>query len=206
MNIFYPIQMGYHLHNLVFHIFCRTHKATYVEMILHHYLTWFLIFYSYYTNYETFGITVLMCHDIGDFLMNIGKLVRDLQLVKGWKVDVFYLLIVVSWFYPRTIVASLTYIPNSLYAFFEQGSTIGPYTVPKNDWVHYNKYYAPRLQSTMLIALWILNAYWICLIIQIGMAKSKKGDYVAEWEGEEQKIDDKIVPEIKKAEQKVNGK
>jgi len=112
INIFYPVQMGYHFHNLVYHIFCRTHKSTYIEMALHHYLTWFLIFYSYYTNYETFGLCVLMCHDIGDFFMNIGKLVRDLQLSSGWKLDLFYLLIVISWFYPRVIVAMCTYIPS----------------------------------------------------------------------------------------------
>jgi len=111
MNIIYPIQMGYHLHNLVFHIFCRTHKATYIEMILHHYLTWFLIFFSYYTNFESFGLAVLMCHDIGDFIMNIGKLVRDLQLLCGWKLDLYYLLVVISWGYPRIIVAICTYIP-----------------------------------------------------------------------------------------------
>jgi len=155
MNIFYPIQMGYHLHSLIFHIICRTHKATYIEMILHHYLTWFLIFYSYFTNYETFGLLVLMCHDIGDFLMNIGKLVRDLQLAEGWKLDIFYLNIVVSWFYPRTIVAAFTYIPASMNAFLQEGQTFGPFKAPIMPYVNYTKFYAPRFLSTMLIALWI---------------------------------------------------
>jgi len=40
----------------------------------------------------------------------------------------------------------------------------------------------------------------------MGLAKSKNKGYVSEWEGEEQKIADKVVPEIKKVEQKVNGK
>jgi len=38
------------------------------------------------------------------------------------------------------------------------------------------------------------------------MTKSKNNGYVAEWEGEEKEISDKVVPEIKKVEQKVNGK
>jgi hypothetical protein len=80
---YYPVQMGYHFHNLVHQGGCKSHRKTYIEMVLHHLLTWVLIFYSYYTNTIAFGVTVLMVHDVGDFVMNIGKVVRDLQLLEG---------------------------------------------------------------------------------------------------------------------------
>lgn len=113
IEYFYPIQMGYHLHNLIFHTICRTHKATYIEMFLHHYLTWYLQFFSYFNSYEAFGLTVIMCHDIGDLIMNTAKIVRDLQLMSGWRLDLYYGLVVISWAYPRVIVASLTYLPSA---------------------------------------------------------------------------------------------
>jgi len=113
IEYFYPIQMGYHFHNLIFHTICRTHKATYIEMILHHYLTWTLIFFSYFTSFEAFGLTVLMCHDIGDFVMNTAKIVRDLQLMSGWRLDVYYAFVLISWGYPRVIVPTFTYLPSA---------------------------------------------------------------------------------------------
>jgi len=120
LEYYYPIQMGYHLHNLLFQIICRTHKKTYIEMVLHHALTFVLIYYSYFSCLETFGVTVLMVHDVGDFIMNTGKVVRDLELAKGKIIDAFYVGIVLSFLYPRVFVAWFCYIPPGLTLMFPE--------------------------------------------------------------------------------------
>jgi len=60
---------------------------------------------------ENFGITVMMVHDIGDFIMNLGKVFRDLELASGWRIDILYIAIVLAWLYPRCFVAWVSYIP-----------------------------------------------------------------------------------------------
>ena len=79
-------------------------------MVLHHLIAITLIVFSYFAGQIPIGLCVLMCHDIGDVFLNLGKMSRDLALLPNRALDFMYLLILVTWLYPRCYVTSTTYI------------------------------------------------------------------------------------------------
>jgi hypothetical protein len=107
---YYLIQFGYHVHNLLHQLFWRYKRATYVEMTLHHVIASTLIFFSYYSCMCHIGLFVLMIHDIGDFWLNLAKMMRDMRLGPGWLLDGAVLILVICWVYPRCIASFFTYI------------------------------------------------------------------------------------------------
>lgn len=174
--------MGYHLYNLVYHIIYKTSNPTYMEMLLHHLVTWLLIFYSYNVNLSNFGFAMMMIHDIGDFCMNNAKVCRDLKLFKGWVLDILYASIVITFLYLRVIVMSLTLLPNG-YHGVTKFWPFGPdrpeykYTDPSG---YYGIWALPIGMSTIVV----LNAYWSYKIIEIGINHNKNASYTSEFEGE----------------------
>lgn len=72
MRIFYLLQFGKHFSRLFSHMFIKQ-EGNYYEYVLHHSLSTFLILFSYLTNQWLIGIMVLLCHDISDFFLIIGR-------------------------------------------------------------------------------------------------------------------------------------
>ena len=204
--IFQCIQIGYHFHNLVFLITCRTHKKTYLEMVLHHFLTFWMLFYGYWCNMTVMNIVGIMCHDGGDFFMNVAKLARDLDLVKGWKLDILYGLTIFGFLYPRVIVAWLTYLPACIILTFPENLVIGSLKAKIMPYVQINHYLGIRIQCYGQCCLSLMNLYWSILIIQVGYKKAKNNGYVAEFEGECSKRVIKKLPGEKLIDEKLNKK
>ena len=74
---YYLVQMGHHLHNLIAHLAKKHGRGNWYELALHHYATIIAMLFTYFTNYEDSGLSVLLAHDIGDVLINLGKALRD---------------------------------------------------------------------------------------------------------------------------------
>jgi hypothetical protein len=110
IDVYFLMQFGYHVHNLLHQVFWRYKRATYVEMTLHHVIASVLIFFSYYSFMGGIGLFVLMIHDIGDFWLNLAKMMRDMRLGPSWMLDSAVLTLVVAWVYPRCIASYFTYI------------------------------------------------------------------------------------------------
>jgi len=87
--------------------------------------------------------------------MNTAKIVRDLQLMSGWRLDLYYLCVVISWAYPRVIVASLTYIPGSSRVFLPKNTTFGPLSSYKDLWIDRDKFFDLKFMTGFVILLWI---------------------------------------------------
>lgn len=121
-----------------------------------------------------------MAHDIGDFVMNGGKVVRDLQLLDGIIVDMMYLSIVLSWLYPRVIFAWMGYLPIGFVTF--GGCAWVPDGLCK--YVDWNRLWGVGIQTVSLAVLSFMNLYWCILIIGVGCQKKDRGGYVAEFQGE----------------------
>lgn len=200
LDWYYCIQMGYHSHNLILQVFFRMHKKTYIEMSLHHTLTLLLIFYSYFINMHNMGVTVMMVHDIGDFVMNLAKVLRDLDLVKGWQLDFWYAGIVFTFGYFRTFVASVTYLVPGIGMLCptEWGLTgmLMKHPMPYFD---YTDTWGMSFMCVATLTLAGLNFYWVILIIGVGMKKRNNDGYIAEFQGEKASLEGNAIKDIKKS-------
>lgn len=66
LKYYFMVQLGYHLHSLLFMVFFSPIRNDFIEMLLHHVATIILIGGSYLANYTAFGALVVFTHDIGD--------------------------------------------------------------------------------------------------------------------------------------------
>jgi hypothetical protein len=73
LKIYYQISLGYHLHSLAYHSFWTKRRNDFIEMLLHHLVTVFLIGFSYMFNFLKIGLIVMLVHDVSDIP---GYLVR----------------------------------------------------------------------------------------------------------------------------------
>ena len=66
LKYYFLVQLGYHLHSLLFMVFLSPIRSDFIEMLLHHVATIILIAGSFLTNYMAYGAIVVFTHDIGD--------------------------------------------------------------------------------------------------------------------------------------------
>ncbi|ETO28477.1 hypothetical protein RFI_08655 [Reticulomyxa filosa] len=72
MTLFYGLGIGYHLHRAVFQFFDHQRKD-FLAMVLHHWTTVGLIWFSWHYGLTECGTIVMFCHDATDFLLAAGK-------------------------------------------------------------------------------------------------------------------------------------
>jgi hypothetical protein len=75
---------------------------SYITMNVHHFATVLAIVHSYFTNFEEFGILVLILSDVSDCFLNVGKQSRDLRTFAGAKLDAVFGVMIIVWLYCRT--------------------------------------------------------------------------------------------------------
>lgn len=78
MDNFYLFKLAYHCYELIYTIIMDRKRKDFVEYMLHHFLTFFLILYSYMLNYLPVGAAVMVLHDVTDLCASIFKLVIDI--------------------------------------------------------------------------------------------------------------------------------
>ena len=155
-NEFYLYQLGNHLYRLVNHAVIARKEPKFYEMFLHHYVAFWLIFYSYLLNYTLMGGIVLITHDIGDIFLTFGRAYDSFKnkIKSIWFAN--YILILASWIYTR------------LYVF--------PKCLIWNCWKHLGQTEVWHLtgraftwQFSLTFVLLVLHAYWISTFIIIGV-------------------------------------
>ena len=115
---YYMVQMGHHLHNLLVHLAHKHARGNWYELALHHYATIIAMLFTYFTNYEDCGLSVLLAHDVGDIFINLGKALRDAQARKVM-IDLAFAAMLLCWVYPRVIlISTCTLKQGSYYLFF----------------------------------------------------------------------------------------
>jgi TLC domain len=118
VKVYYMIQLGHNIHS-VLELFTGSGKRADVqEMALHHVATVTAIVFSYFGNQIPLGITVLMGHNIGDIVLNLGRFTRDLNLVSNTFQAILYALLVLSWAFPRIFLISACFLPAGYYYRF----------------------------------------------------------------------------------------
>jgi hypothetical protein len=99
LDSFYIFKMSYHSYELIYTIIFDMKRTDFPEYMLHHFLTFILILFSYTLNYLPVGATVMILHDVTDLTTTIFKLFVDvtpmfLQILS-------YILMTTTWVYFR---------------------------------------------------------------------------------------------------------
>ncbi|EDR28621.1 protein ASC1, putative [Entamoeba dispar SAW760] len=152
LTMFYCLELGYHLHSLLFHI-CSTPRNDYYDTLLHHVATIFLVIFSYVNNCGRIGVCVMVLHDIVDAIMYYTKCTNDFKNQVPCYIGFFFLVISYARFrlyvFPRYII----YAAIQAYPFIPKNATGG--------------YIVWGLLVGMLCSLLILHIYWFKLIIEM---------------------------------------
>jgi ceramide synthetase len=99
LDDFYIFKLSYHLYELCYCLSFQRARADFPEYILHHLVTWALIFFSYTMNMTSMGAVVMLVHDLSDLAVTLFKLTVDITPLV---IEVAsYLTMVISWFYLR---------------------------------------------------------------------------------------------------------
>jgi ceramide synthetase len=77
MDSFYIFKMSYHCFELMNTIMFDMKRPDFPEYMLHHFLTFTLILFSYVVNYLPVGAAVMILHDVTDLTTTIFKLFCD---------------------------------------------------------------------------------------------------------------------------------
>jgi len=99
MDNFYVFKLSYHLYELGYTIMFDRNRHDFPEYVLHHFLTFTLIYFSYVVNYLPVGAAVMILHDVTDFTVSIFKMLVD--ITPAYCEVSAYILMVTSWVYFR---------------------------------------------------------------------------------------------------------
>lgn len=158
IKVYTLLQLGYHFHSLVYMLLLTPIRNDFLEMMVHHVATIFLIGCSYLSNYTAPGALVAFVHDIGDVTGYAIKAVVDMGITP--LTVVMYIILLISWAYSRLFV-----FPDMIY----HGVVILPDVNPSVSMVFLHP------MNTMLSMLLLLHVYWYMLFIVMGYTLLKTG-------------------------------
>ncbi|KAE9004213.1 hypothetical protein PR003_g17755 [Phytophthora rubi] len=193
LKYYFMVQLGYHLHSLLFMVFFSPIRNDFIEMLLHHVATIILIGGSYLANYTAFGALVVFTHDIGDVT---GYGIKAIVDTGNTPLVVFmYVVLLVSWAYTRLFVFPCHLIYSSMIELPQKHPDIvGAFVHPMN---------------AMLCMLVVLHVYWYFLFLVMGYALVNKGvaeDIQHKVEGPEDEEEEVEVEETSAATSSVKSK
>lgn len=159
-------------------------NPSYFSMNIHHFATVFSILFSYFTNYEIYGVLVLFLSDVSDCLLNIAKTMRDLQLFGGGYNNHIFAVMFPTWVYTRAIFLPI--------CFFQSSKKFAHITPP--DWIKGNPQDVEMFVSARFGILFtifnvysivVLNFFWTYLMCGLLYDKLfKGGGYHSSYEGD----------------------
>jgi len=156
MKTYYLFQMGYHVQSLLFQ-FRMVHRSDFIEMVLHHVVTIFLIGFSYMANLTRIGSLVLIIHDASDIFSYSIKAAVDTPY--KYLIIFSYFCLLLSWGFARLLVFPFYIIPIGLRAHDFVEVQIEGYT----------------LFNSMMVMLFFLHCYWYILFLKMGITFLNKG-------------------------------
>lgn len=159
MDSFYIFKLSYHCYELIYTIIFDRKRADFPEYMLHHFLTFTLILFSYVVNYLPVGAAVMVLHDVTDLTASIFKLVVDITPIY-YQVGA-YIVMLATWLYFR-----LWYFPvHVILRIYEES----------NAWTGaaFNLNLVSMLTG-FLIVLFGLHCFWFYIMLK-GMLKRCRG-------------------------------
>jgi len=151
-KMFYFTQLAFYMHSFIAHVTIEVRRKDFVQMLVHHIISAFLIGFSYYYNVFRIGGVLLALHDFNDILLEGAKMGNYLKL------DLFANLLfgsmIISWVFTRIIV----YPRKVLYpCWFEVTELAQKHPI---DWVIF---------FFLLLMVFLLNCYWLTLMFKLAL-------------------------------------
>lgn len=156
LKTFYLFQLGTNIYKLMYQAFFNLEDKTYFEYTLHHFLTMFLIAFSYLIHALKMGSFIMLIHDISDVTFLISRIYYDFKGKKMALMIPFNVISLGGWIYARLYVLPACAL-NSLF-FGRQWDTNYPY---KKDF-----FAVLWLEISMLSMLFIMHIFWTALIFR----------------------------------------
>ena len=141
--------LGYHIHSTVYHMLFIEKRSDYNQMVLHHVITLWLMIFAQMEGHLRGGMMIVLLNDVPDIFVYLSKMLGDTIFVKTSIVS--YVLLTVSYFYFRLIVAPVSII----WSMITEADSMARFDV----WVY----------TGFLGSLYLLHLYWFILIVKIGV-------------------------------------
>ncbi|XP_030841012.1 ceramide synthase 6 isoform X1 [Strongylocentrotus purpuratus] len=142
---YYMIEMSFYL-SLILSLFTDVRRKDFVQQLIHHFTTIFLMGFSWTCNFTRVGCIVLVTHDVADIFLETGKMFKYAQFEAG--ANSMFGVFTAAFFLSRMLFFPLWIIYSAIFHSLE---IIGPFPA----------YY---LFNGLLIILQILNSFWFFLI------------------------------------------
>jgi hypothetical protein len=160
----------------------RVGTPSYTTMNIHHFATILAILHSYFTNFEEYGVLVLVMSDVSDTFLNMGKQCRDLRIFSGWKLDAAYVVMVVVWISARNLCIPICFT-QGVFKYITFAPTIflnEPAKMQMFDAVRFGLH----VVFSSVYAISLLNMYWTHMILNLIVQKilKKSNSYTASYE------------------------
>lgn len=152
--------MGYHVEELIDHIFLQDHSTDFYDMLLHHIATITLFGGMLVNNALRVGVVIAWVHDVADVPIAFSQLFSQLKLSNTSAVTFFGA--VFTWFYTRLVV-----FPWLIWTTYQY------YVLPAQFNPIYNG--IPRIKIFLLCVLFCLHVYWFVLFLGIIASYCKTG-------------------------------
>lgn len=154
----YLVKLGYYSHEMLFHLAYHRQRHDFTEIMLHHFLTNVLVWFSYSTSALKIGSIVMLTHDFSDIWVANMKIVFEFQGKLGQLCA--YLLMFCSFVYTRLVVFPFVIIRQ----FYER------YTETSNPLAHRIFW----VLESFLCCLLMLHVFWTTLMLK-GLYREASG-------------------------------
>jgi len=127
-------------------------RSDYVEYLLHHVVTVFLIAASFYTRIQRYGLIILLLHDVGDIFMNWAKVFKYMGPAWDNLCTSCFVTFAVVFFFSRLVFLPLTVIPSGYWEAMQiPGGGVPGFTA----------------MNVALVVLQLLHVFWFYLILKV---------------------------------------
>ena len=162
IRIYYMIALGHYFERLSYEAIKNRNSNSFFTMIFHHMVTMMMIFLSYMTGHQMYGITVLLTHDLNDIFLNLSRLLRESVFPQF--ASFFFIILAGTWLYTRIYIFSKYVLYGLIYNVLNL-----PPLIHRFLFLHY--FFIPAL-----FALFVLNLFWLFQIIRVFLFRFVKKD------------------------------
>lgn len=156
---FYLLQAGFWAQqSLVLCLQLEKPRRDFKELVFHHIVTMALIFLSYRFHFAMMGIAVFITMDVSDIFLSLSKTLNYLDSIFT---PPMFIIFVGIWIYTRHYLNI-----KILYSVLTEFRTVGIYTLsfPMQE---YKCWISQIITFVLLLALQLVNLYWLFLILRI---------------------------------------
>jgi len=149
-KLYYFTQLAFYIHSFIAHVTIEVRRKDFIQMLVHHVASGFLIAYSYYHSVFRIGGVLLVLHDINDIFLEAAKMGNYLKV--DTIANILFGSTIVSWGISRIYLYSVKVLYPSWYEVIDIAKT---------------RMFEWRIFYTLLTLVFVLNFFWLSLMLRI---------------------------------------